>query len=140
MHTAERKTFFVIVLTLLTMAAEISVGYLTHSMALFADGWHMGTHALALSLTFITYILIRKFSDSKTFAFGTGKFSTLSGYTSSILLGLTGLFIIYESVERFIHPLEIGFNEAIAVAIIGFIVNFLCILIMGHHTHGGHHH
>lgn len=140
MHTAERKTFFVIVLTLLTMAAEIIVGYLTHSMALFADGWHMGTHALALSLTFVTYILIRKFSDSKTFAFGTGKFSTLSGYTSSILLGLTGLFIIYESIERFIHPLEIGFNEAIAVAIIGFIVNFLCILIMGHHKHDGHHH
>ena len=135
-HNAETKTFWVIVLTLITMVAEIVVGYFTHSMALFADGWHMGTHALALSLTFFTYVLIKKYANSKTFAFGTGKFSTLSGYTSSILLGITGILIIYESLERFIHPLEIGFNEAIVVAIIGLIVNSGCILIMGHKEHG----
>lgn len=135
---AEKKTFIVIVLTVITMIAEILFGYITHSMALFADGWHMGTHALALSITFFTYILIRKFANSKTFAFGTGKFSTLAGYTSSLLLGLTGLFIIFESMERFIHPLNIGFNEAIIVAVIGLVVNSVCIVIMGGHGHCHH--
>ena len=132
---AERKTFVVIILTLVTMFAEIIVGYITNSMALFADGCHMGTHALALSLTFLTYVLIRKFSDTQAFVFGTGKFSVLSGFTSSILLGITGLFIIKEGVERFINPLSIELNEAILVAIIGFIVNFVCIVIMRDDEH-----
>ena len=141
----EKKTFIVILLTLITMAAEIIAGLLTHSMALFADGWHMGTHALALTLTFVTYVLIRKFANSKTFAFGTGKFSALSGFTSSLLLGLTGIFIIFESIERFINPVKISFNEAIIVAVIGLTVNSLCILIMGNghcdcHHHHHHHH
>ena len=128
---AEKKTFWVIVLTLSTM-----VGYLSHSMALFADGCHMGTHALALSLTFFTYILITKLAKSDRFAFGTGKFSSLSGFASSILLGLTGIFILFESIERIFNPAQIGFNDAILVAIIGLIINVLSILIMGdNHTH-----
>lgn len=138
-YNAETKTFIVIVLTLITMLAEIVVGYFTKSMALFADGWHMGTHVLALSLTFITYVLIRKFANSKTFAFGTGKFSTLSGYTSSILLGLTGIFIIAEAVERVFNPVSINYNDAIVVAIIGLAVNALCIFIMDEHDHCGCH-
>ena len=136
---SEKKTLIVILLTLITMLAEIIFGYLTHSMALFADGCHMGTHALALSITFLTYVLIRKFSNSESFVFGTGKFSILSGFTSAILLGITGLFIIKEAVERYFNPIDISLNEALLVAIIGFAVNLLCIVIMGEkeHCHGG---
>lgn len=132
----ERKTLVVIILTLITMFAEIIVGYYTNSMALFADGCHMGTHALALSITFLTYVFIRKFANSPSFAFGTGKFSTLSGFASSILLGVTGIYIIKEGIERFINPLSIGLKEAIIVAVIGFIVNLLCIIIMRGNDHG----
>ena len=137
---AERKTLLVIILTLVTMFAEIIVGHITHSMALFADGCHMGTHALALTLTFLTYVLIRKFADSKSFVFGTGKFSTLSGFASSILLGITGLFIIKEGIERFFNPLSIELNEAILVAAIGFVVNLFCIIIMKDKGHDDCHH
>jgi len=138
--STEKKTLWVIVLTLITMVAEIAVGYFSHSMALFADGWHMGTHALALSLTFFTYIFIRKLANSPSFVFGTGKFSALSGYTSSIILGITGAYIIKEGIERIFNPFTIGLNEAITVAIIGFVVNLFCIIIMSekndsHHCH-----
>ena len=141
---SEKKTLIVILLTLVTMFAEIIVGYLTNSMALFADGCHMGTHALALSITFLTYVFIRKFADSPSFVFGTGKFSILSGFTSSILLGITGIFIIKEALERYFNPLEINLNEAILVALIGFAVNLVCIIIMGEkkhcHEHCNHSH
>lgn len=135
MKNKEKKTLLVIILTLITMAAEISFGYLSNSMALLADGWHMGTHAFALSITFFAYIMIRKYSSSQKLAFGSGKFSPLAGFASAILLGLSGLWILYESAERFFNPLQINFNEAITVAIIGLAVNSVCIFIMGEHNH-----
>ena len=132
----KRKTLIVIIFTLITMVAEIVYGYITNSMALLADGWHMGTHALALGLTFIAYLLIDKFSGSELFPNGTEKIGTLAAYTSSIFLGLTGIWIIIEAFDRLFNPLKIYFSEAIVVAIIGLVVNSVCILIMERrHSH-----
>lgn len=128
----EKRTLIVIIFTVIAMIAEICYGYLTNSMALLADGYHMGTHALALGLTFAAYILVRKFDSEKI--------GTLAGYTSSLFLGFTGIWIIVEALQRFINPLEIRFEEAILVAIIGLVVNVICILIMEgkEHKHTEH--
>lgn len=132
------KTLLVIIVTLITMAAEITFGFITRSMALTADGFHMGTHALALSITFAVCQVITRYRNKEQIL------NALGGYTSAILLGITALGIIWESIERFIHPEHISFNEAILVTIIGLVVNIICILIMSdHHHHGGtacHHH
>ncbi len=137
----EKKTLTVIIFTIIMMCIEIAYGYITHSMALLADGYHMGTHALALGLTYIAYILTRKFANSDIFLNGPEKIGTLAGYTSSIFLGLTGVWIIIEALERFINPLQINFNDAILVAIIGLVVNAACILIMeGKNSHKHEHH
>ena len=134
----EKRTLMVIIFTIIAMTAEILYGYFTNSMALLADGYHMGTHALALGLTYAAYILTRKFEGSTLFIHGTEKIGTLAGYTSSLFLGFTGFWIIFEALERFIHPLQIRFDEAILVAIIGLVVNCICIFIMegkSHHNH-----
>lgn len=123
----EHKTLIVIVFTLIAMLAEIGYGYFTNSMALLADGYHMGTHALALGLTYAAYIFIRKYNNEKI--------GTLAGYTSSLFLGFTGIWIIIEALQRFINPLEIRFEEAILVAAIGLAVNVICILIMEGREH-----
>lgn len=143
MSSREKKTLIVIILTFVTMIAEIAFGYFTNSMGLLADGYHMGTHALAIGLTYAAYVLIRKFSDSELFPNGTDKIGTLAAYTSSLFLGATGVWIIFEACKRLIHPVKIQFNEAIFVAIIGLVVNLLCIIIMeaGHnHGAGSHEH
>lgn len=130
----EKRTLVVIIFTLVIMAAEVAYGYFTNSMALLADGYHMGTHALALGLTYVAYVLTRKLANNPKFENGTGKISTLAAYTSSLFLGLTGIWIIIEAFIRFLNPLNILFDEAILVAIIGLIVNASCILIMeGNH-------
>lgn len=131
----EKKTLIVIIITLITMFLEISYGYYTKSMALLADGWHMGTHALALFLTLAAYFFVRFFNNSKLFPNGTRKIPVLAGYTSSLFLGLTGLVVIYESILRFFNPMTISFNTAIFVAIIGLIVNGICIFIMENKNH-----
>lgn len=128
----KKRTLAVIVITIVTMIVEIYFGIVSHSMALTADGFHMGTHALALGITFLVCIFALKYQDK------TEKLNALGGYTSAILLGFTSLAIICESVERFFKPLSISFSDAILVAVIGLVVNLLCVLVMGEHHH--HHH
>jgi len=136
----KKRTLAVIIITVITMIAEVYFGIVTHSMALTADGFHMGTHALALLITLLVCLFALKYRDKDE------KFNALGGYTSAILLGITSIAIIYESINRFFNPLSITFSDAIIVAIIGLVVNLLCVLIMGddhghsHHHHEHHHH
>ena len=140
----KNKILFVVIITIITMIVEICFGFITNSMALLADGFHMGTHALALGLTYVAYYLCAKFKNSDCFKSGTDKIKELAGYTSSIFLGLSGLGIIYESINRFFHPLQISFVQAMAVVLIGLIINLICVLIMDfddihNHLHGHPH-
>jgi len=139
----EIKTLRVVILTFATMLVEVAAGYMTGSMALLADGWHMGTHAFALGITWLAYILARRHANSPDFSFGTGKFGILAGYTSALFLSIAAISMLYQSTERLISPIPIAFNEAIVVAVLGLLVNAASIFIMkdhGHdHGHGNHH-
>ncbi len=124
-----KRTILVIIVTVLMMIAEIVFGYTTNSMALTADGFHMGTHAAAFIITLIVCIIAMKNAQKAE------QVNAFGGMTSAVLLGLTALGIIWESLDRFITPIEISFTEAITVAVIGLVVNLVCIFIMGGDCH-----
>ena len=130
----KRKTLLVIIVTVITMFAEIYFGIITNSMGLTAAGFHMGTHAIALLITFIICSITVKEDNKRE------KLNALGGYSSAILLGLTSLGILLESIKRFFNPLSISFTEAIIVATIGLVVNFICILIMDEKEGHNHNH
>src|SRR5262245_45421672 len=137
-----QRTWFVVVLTLVMMVAEIVAGSLFGSMALLADGWHMGTHAAALGIAAFAYRFARQHLGNAHFTFGTGKFGDLAAFSSAIILGLIAIQIAYESVLRLISPVPIGYGEAIAVAVLGLCVNLVSAwLLRDGHDHGhGHDH
>lgn len=93
----ERNTRRVILLTLSMMIIEISAGYLFGSMALLADGWHMGTHAVALGITAFAYYYARRKSDDPNYSFGTGKFGVLGGFASAVVLAVIALLMKFEA-------------------------------------------
>jgi len=142
----ELRTLIVIVLTAATMVLEITAGLIFGSMALLADGLHMASHAVALAIAMFAYIYARRHAHDQRFSFGTGKVNSLAGFTGALLLAGFALIMAWESVARLISPVEIAFNQAIAVAVIGLIVNGLSVFILdvgdGHdHGHGhGHDH
>ena len=80
---AERRTYYVIGLTLTMMVVEIAAGTIFGSMALLADGWHMGTHAAALGITAFAYAYARRHADNPVYTFGTGKVGVLGGLYES---------------------------------------------------------
>ncbi len=140
---AEKGTRRVLVLTATMMVVEIFGGSKLHSMALFADGWHMATHVAAFVITVGAYALARRHSANAAFSFGTGKIAVLGAFTSAIVLGGIALFMAGESVIRLFHPLPIHFNEAIAVACVGLAVNVTsALLLKDHHDQSApaHHH
>jgi cation diffusion facilitator family transporter len=140
---AERRTRWVAYVTAVTMIAEIVVGWLSGSMALLADGWHMGTHMFALGIAAFAYYFARKHGDNPSFAFGTGKVGSLAGFTSAILLGIIAVGVVGESVCRLLTPRPIQFTQAITVAFIGLIVNLVCAMLLydaGSSEHRGEHH
>jgi cation diffusion facilitator family transporter len=143
-RSGEKRTLIVVIITALMMVVEIFVGIFYGSMALLADGIHMGSHMVGLMIALIAYILARKYSKDESFSFGTGKVNSLAGYTSAILLALFALVMGWESILRFINPVEIHYNIAITVAVIGLVVNGASMLILGEeghtHDHGEHDH
>jgi cation diffusion facilitator family transporter len=140
----ERRTSIVVVLTAVTMLVEVAAGMIYGSMALLADGWHMGTHVLALAIAVFAYRYARRHAVNARFTFGTGKVGVLGGFSSAITLAIVALLMVVESTHRLVVRAPIQFNQSIVVAVIGLLVNMASALILerGHeheHAPGKHH-
>lgn len=136
-----RRTLWVVVLTAVMMVGEIFAGYVTGSMALLADGFHMATHAGALSVAAIAYAYAKRHASNRQFSFGTGKVGDLAGFASALVLGLIALGIGIESILRLFEPIKVAFGEATLIAVIGLGVNIVsAFLLSGSHHHGHDHH
>jgi len=137
----ERKTWAVIALCAVMMAAEIGGGAVFGSMALMADGLHMSTHAGALLIAAWAYTYARRHARDERFAFGTAKLGELAAYTSALILAMIALLIGYESISRLFHPVAIHFDQALPIAGVGLCVNLMSAwLLRDDHDHGGHEH
>ncbi len=136
----EKRTRIVIAISATMMAAELLVGKLTNSLSLTADGWHMATHVGALSLTAVAYWFARTHSNKAHFAFGTGKIYALAGFTSSGFLVAAAISMTVAAFERLVTPEVVDFTDALPVAIIGLVVNFISAMILGSDAHAGHSH
>lgn len=133
---AERRTKWVVALTFVTMLVELAAGWLTGSMALMADAWHMASHVGALGLAAFAYGFARRHAGDRRFSFGTGKVSALAGYTSALLLAGVAFWMVAESMQRLFQPVPIQYREAMAIAVLGLVVNLLSAWLLGHdHDH-----
>lgn len=145
-RSGEARTVAVILLTTITMLVEVWAGIAYGSMALLADGLHMASHAAALGVAAIAYIAARRWAGDPRFSFGTGKINALGGFTGAVLLAGFAVFMASESLSRFVNPVSIRFNEAIAVAILGLVVNGVSVAILHQkgsgspHSHHDHDH
>ena len=135
----EKRTAFVVIFSAVTMVLEVFFGIITNSMALLADGIHMGSHVMAIGLSWATYILVRHLESREDNPYDTDKILSLSAFASGVILLIFALFIIVEAVERMVQPdVEIGAVDAMIVAVVGLVVNGICALVLNdHHHHDG---
>jgi cation diffusion facilitator family transporter len=136
----ERALWWVTWITLATMVLELAVGYWSGSLALVADGWHMGTHALALGGAALAAHTARQVRGSQRFAFGGWKIEVLSAYTSGLLLLAVGVWIAIDAAGVLMAPHRVAYEQAIAVAVLGLAVNLACAAILARAGGNGHGH
>ena len=132
---AQKRILIATILTAVMMLLEVIGGWIFNSMALLADGWHMSSHMLALGLAYFAYRAARHYAQDARFSFGTWKIEILAGYSSAILLMVVAAFMAFHSVERLFNPVQIHYNEAIPIAILGLMVNLICAWLLHDHHH-----
>lgn len=139
---AQKRILMATILTAVMMLLEVIGGWIFQSMALLADGWHMSSHMLALGLAYFAYRAARHYAHDQRFSFGTWKIEILAGYSSAILLMVVAGFMAFHSIQRLFSPVQIHYNEAIPIAILGLLVNLICAWLLhdGDHHHHHHHH
>ncbi len=141
---SERRTFWVMLLTAAMTIVEIAAGWFYNSIALFADGWHMSTHALALGIGYFAYRYSRLHAANQYYTFGTGKIQALGSYSSALILAFVALFVAGDSLRALFGAETVSYNQALPVAFLGLGVNLLSIRLLhvgGEHSHGdGHGH
>ena len=140
-----RRTMWVVALTSVMMVAEIAAGFITGSMALLADGFHMATHAGALAVAAGAYWFAKRHVANPRFTFGTGKVGDLAGFASALILGIFAIGIAAESGHRLLNPVNVDFGDAIVVAVVGLLVNLVSAAMLSNrhehsNEHGDHHH
>ncbi|WP_336020736.1 CDF family Co(II)/Ni(II) efflux transporter DmeF [Acinetobacter bereziniae] len=142
---AQKKILIATILTAIMMVLEIFGGWIFNSMALLADGWHMSSHMVALGLAYFAYRMARHYAHDKRFSFGTWKIEILAGYSSAIILMVVAILMGIQSIDRLMNPVNIHYNEAIPIAVVGLLVNIVCAWLLHdggdhHHGHDDHHH
>ena len=133
-------------ITLATMVVELAAGLWSGSLALTADGWHMGTHALALGGAVLAYRLSARASGRAGFAFGGWKIEVLAAYTSGLALLGAAVWLVVDSIRTLRSPHDIAYGEAMGVAVIGLAVNLASAWLLARgerrgaaHAHGPDH-
>lgn len=137
----EKNTRLVVILTTFMMVVEIAAGLTFGSIALLADGWHMGTHVAALGITLLAYQYARRQADNPRYSFGTGKVGALGGFASAVVLVVVAVLMGMEAIQSMFVSRTIQFTEAIGVAVVGLLVNLgSAYLLRDHHHHHQHDH
>jgi len=136
----ERSTRWVMWITAAMMVVEIVAGWMSNSMALLADGFHMSSHAVAIGLSAFAYGAARRHAKDPRFAFGTWKIEVLGGFASAVVLLLVAGLMVYGSIDHLLKPEPIVYREALLIAVVGLVVNLVCAWMLGTAHHHGHAH
>lgn len=113
---------------------EAAVGWVSGSLALLSDAFHMLTDALALGLALGAQQLARRAPQGNQ-SFGYERAEPLAAFLNSIFYFVLLGFIVFEAVQRLMHPEPIRADWALPVAVVGLVVNALIWRIL----HGQRH-
>ncbi|KAL1411815.1 putative zinc transporter msc2 [Vanrija albida] len=134
-----RKIFWFLMINLAYMGVQMGYGIMTNSLGLISDAIHMLFDCLGLAVGLWASVAATWKPDAK-YTFGYSRVETLSGFANGCFLLLISVFIMFEGVQRLIHPPEIETDQLLTVSGIGLAINLFGMYATGGHHHHGHGH
>ena len=116
-----RRAFFLIAGFMLI---ELIAALWTNALVLLADAGHMFLDATALGLSWWAARISERGYDHKL-SYGYHRFQVLAAFINGLTLAALVVWIAVEAVNRIAHPEPILPLPALAVAVVGFIVNIV---------------
>jgi cobalt-zinc-cadmium efflux system protein len=113
---------------------QVAVGLAIGSVVVLADAAHQAVDALGLITALIALRMAKRPADER-WTYGLGKSDALGGFVSALLLVVSVVWIVWESVGRLFSPEEVDGRGVIIIGVIAIVVNGGSVLLVGH-DHG----
>lgn len=126
----EKRTRLVATICVASLALQVGGGLAFNSMALVAGGVHMAGHVAALAVAAAAYALARRYAADRRFSFGTGKVGYLAAFANAVVLAMTALVVLGESIERIVTPHDVGYASALPLAVASLAINLVCAWLL----------
>ena len=111
-----------VVATFVLVFGELLAGYLGHSIALISDAIHNLTDVPSLVISWLAIRwAARPPTEEKTY--GYHRAGILAAFVNAVLLSLAAVFLIYESVERLRHPVEVHAGLMVWISLLALVIN-----------------
>ncbi len=123
-----------ILITSLTLFAEVGGGILTGSLALLSDAAHVFLDILALLLSYGAVRMALR-APSEKHSYGFHRMKVIAAFINGSMLLVVSFEIFREAVVRFLHPEPVVAGPMLIVAVIGLVANLIVALVLGHHDH-----
>ncbi|GAC1471679.1 MAG: cation diffusion facilitator family transporter [Desulfuromonadaceae bacterium] len=128
------RIIWAVVLTAITLVAEIIGGIWTNSLALLSDAAHVFLDLFALLLS-LGAIRLSMLPPSETRTFGWHRSEVFASFINGITIFLIAIGIFYEAWGRLLHPEAVNSLPMLIIAAIGLAMNLLAASALHQHSH-----
>ena len=119
----EKIALLSVFVNLILAIGKILIGFLAKSASLLAEGIHSGMDVISSGISLIGIKISKKPVDKKH-PYGHYKFEVLSGLIITILLFITGVWILYEAYKGFINPKIVSLSYlALGIMLLSVVLN-----------------
>lgn len=130
----KRQLTLSLIITAAIAAIEVAGGFLSNSISLVGDAFHVFVDAMAIALSlFAITMAARHHAGSMTF--GYHRAEVLAALANGVALSGMAAWVLYEAFQRVLSPREIDAPLMLVTAVIGLGGNLAVILLLKHHAH-----
>ena len=125
---------YAIILTALTLIAEVAGGIWTNSLALLSDAAHVFLDIFALILS-LAAIRLASYPATDTRTFGWHRTEVFASFVNGVSVFLIAVGILYEAWGRLFQPEEVKSLPMFIIAAIGLVMNLVAASALHGHSH-----
>ena len=120
--TTGSRLLITLILNLIIPSAQIVGGLYANSMALLSDAIHNFSDFAAILIAYVAHVIGKKGASVHN-TFGYRRVEVMAALINVVILFAASVFIVFEAIERFLHPHGVLANVVIWLACVGIAGN-----------------